>query len=125
MAVLVNASSLWMLILWGVIYGIGASGISLLPSLAWGTYFGRTFLGSIRGITSPVAFFGQAVGPLFAAFLYDELGSYQVPYSVFIGLFLLSAALMLFARKPVPPAPEPIPESQRLFPKDAVESVSG
>ena len=116
MAVLIYADSIWMLILWGAIYGIGASGISLLPSLAWGSYFGRTFLGSIRGITSPVAFFGQAVGPLFAALLYDELGSYQVPYAVFIALFMLSAVLMLFARKPVPPAEVPIPESQRLFP---------
>lgn len=125
MAVLVNASSLWMLVVWGVIYGIGASGISLLPSLAWGTYFGRTFLGSIRGITSPVAFLGQAAGPLFAAFLYDEMGSYQVPYSVFIGLFLLSAALMLFARKPVPPTPDPIPESRQLFPEDAMNRATG
>ena len=63
-----------------------------------------------------MAFFGQAVGPLFAALLYDELGSYQVPYAVFIALFMLSAVLMLFARKPVPPAEVPIPESQRLFP---------
>ena len=123
MAVLINAGSFWMLVLWGVIYGIGASGISLLPSLAWGSYFGRAFLGSIRGITSPVAFVGQASGPLFAAFLFDNLGSYQVPYSVFIGLFLLSAVLMLFARKPAPPPEVPIPESRQLFPTPDSQQV--
>ena len=124
MVVLINADSFWMLILWGLIYGMGASGISLLPSFAWGSYFGRTFLGSIRGITSPMTFFGQATGPLFAALLYDKLGSYHVPFTVFIGLFLLSAVLMLFARKPVPPTPLPTPQSQRLFPEDAAQNIA-
>ncbi len=125
MAVLINADSFWMLVLWGLIYGTGASGISLLPSLAWGSYFGRAFLGSIRGITSPVAFLGQALGPVFASQLYDRLDSYQVPFVVFIALFLFSACLMIFARKPVPPASAPTPESQRLFPEGAARDLAG
>ena len=72
-----------------------------------------------------MTFFGQATGPLFAALLYDKLDSYQVPFTVFIGLFLLSAVLMLFARKPVPPTPAPTPESQRLFPEDAARNIAG
>ena len=96
-----------------------------LPALAWGSYYGRTFLGSIRGVTSPVAFLAQASGPLFAALLYDNLGSYQVSFSVFIGLFLLSGCLMLFARKPVPPSPLPKPESQRLFPQEVARDLVG
>ena len=123
-ALLINADAFWMLLLWGIVFGTGISGIAPLPALAWGSYYGRTFLGSIRGVTSPIAFLAQASGPLFAAFLYDNLESYQASFSVFIGLFLFSGCLMLFARKPVPPSPLPKPESQRLFPDTVVREVA-
>ena len=125
LVILINANAVWMIVLWGIVFGTGISGIAPLPALAWGSYYGRTFLGSIRGVTSPIAFLAQAAGPLFAAFLYDKLGSYQVSFFVFIVLFLLSGCLMLFAKRPVPPSPLPIPESQRLFPQDVARDIVG
>ena len=111
LAVLINANAFWMLILWGVVYGMGVSGISPLTSLVWGNYYGRTFLGSIRGFTSPIAFLSQAAAPLFAAFMYDLTGGYDVPFNIFLGLFLFSACLMLFAKRPPRPQPVSAPSS--------------
>ena len=109
MFLLINANSFWMLILWAAIYGTGISGISPLPALVWGDYFGREFLGSIRGVTSPVAFLSQAAAPLFAAVMFDVTGGYTVSFSIFLGLFLFAAILMLFARRPPSPSLSPVP----------------
>ncbi|MFQ5875193.1 MAG: MFS transporter [Dehalococcoidia bacterium] len=105
LALLLNANAFWMLVLWGVIYGTGVSGISPLPALAWGNYYGRTFLGAIRGIASPITFLSQAAAPLFAAFMYDVTGGYETPFAIFLGIFLFSSFLMLLARRP------PIPQA--------------
>ena len=99
-ALLLNADNFWMLVLWGVLFGIGVSGISPLPALIWGNYYGRTFLGSIRGVTSPVAFLTQAGAPLFAALMFDLTGGYEVSFVVFLSFLLLASALMLFAKPP-------------------------
>ncbi len=106
---LLNAHSFWMLVLWGAVYGTGVSGISPLPALAWGDYYGRTFLGSIRGITSPVTFLTMAGAPVFAAWMYDVTDSYTLPFTLFLAVFLLCAVLMLFAKKPSIPEPRPAP----------------
>lgn len=116
MFLLINASSFWMLILWAVIFGTGVSGISPLPALVWGDYFGRAFLGSIRGITSPIAFLSQAAAPLFAAFMFDVTGSYTVSFTIFLGMFLFSAGLMLFAKRPHSPSLSPAPAAPEVPP---------
>ncbi|MEE9199686.1 MAG: MFS transporter, partial [Dehalococcoidia bacterium] len=108
LAILINANTFWMLVLWGLIFGAGISGISPLPALIWGNYFGRRFLGAIRGITSPVAFLSQAAAPLFAAVMYDITDGYEVPFTIFLGTFLLSSFLMLFAKRPPSPRLAPV-----------------
>jgi len=53
---------------WGLcaaaILGGGIGGIHLLLRLVWADFYGRSSLGSIRGITLPVQIAGQLTGPL-------------------------------------------------------------
>ncbi|MXY22044.1 MAG: MFS transporter [Dehalococcoidia bacterium] len=49
-------------------------------------------------------------GPMFAAFVHDRTGSYDIAFMVFMGFFLLAAILVWLARPPVHPD-ETVPAS--------------
>ena len=79
--------------------GIGVSGLHVLLQLAWADYYGRYYLGRIRGITLPVQITGQALGPIFAGFMYDARGDYQLPFILLaVGGFM--AGLMALSASP-------------------------
>jgi len=103
---LIGAKSVWQLYLgYGVVYGIAGGAQNTLPGLIWPTYYGRQFLGAIKGLTSP---FGRAAGiggPMFAAFIYDVAESYELAFLVFVGCFVAAALLIGLARRPVPEGP--------------------
>jgi MFS family permease len=63
-------------------------------------YYGRQHLGTIRGITLPVQFGGQAVGPITAGFAFDATGSYQMVFLFFAGVVALGSLLVLTAIPP-------------------------
>lgn len=105
----ITASSLGALILttrgpiiflFPVLYALGAGGLLPLTGLIWANYFGRHFLGAIRGVFTPVTLIANGVAPLFAAFIYDTTRSYDLAYLVGIGALLLGAIGILFARPP-------------------------
>jgi sugar phosphate permease len=89
---------------WGVlsasVIGSGVGGLHLLLRLAWADYYGRQYLGTIRGITLPVQLGGQAIGPITAGFVFDATGSYQTVFLVFAGVVSLGSALVLTATPP-------------------------
>jgi MFS transporter, OFA family, oxalate/formate antiporter len=89
---------------WGIlsaaIIGSGVGGLHLLLRLAWADYYGRQHLGTIRGITLPVQFGGQAVGPITAGFAFDATGSYQMVFLFFAGVVALGSLLVLTAIPP-------------------------
>ena len=58
-------------------------GLLVLRRLAWADYYGRRYLGRIMGVTLPAQIAGQAMGPIFSGFLYDAIGSCQVPSIAF------------------------------------------
>ena len=80
--------------------GVGVGGLHLLLRLPWADYYGRQYLGSIRGLTLPVQIAGQAVGPVLAGFMYDSYGNYQVPFTIFAIGASLGAVLVLMATPP-------------------------
>ena len=89
---------------WGIlsaaIIGSGVGGLHLLLRLAWADYYGRQYLGTIRGITLPVQLGGQAVGPVAAGFVFDATGSYQMVFLFFAGVVALGSLLVLAAIPP-------------------------
>jgi len=94
---------------YAVIGGIGGSIASLQP-LIWADYYGRAFLGTIRGVLSPFSLLSSLCGPLFAALVYDATGSYDTAFWIFTATLFAAVALMFFARPPlqdVPPGMSP------------------
>lgn len=90
---------------YGVVYGIAGGAQNTLPGLIWPNYYGRQFLGAIRGLTSPVWLAASIGGPMFAAFIYDVSGSYTLAFWVFVTCFVAAALLIWLARRPVPQGP--------------------
>jgi MFS family permease len=82
------------------LYGIGMGGTSILAEMIWANYFGRISLGKIRGLGSLLTHAFSAGGPPFFGFLFDATQSYQLSFSIFIGLLFASAILSLFLRPP-------------------------
>ena len=98
------STSLWGGIPSAVALGVGVGGLLVLLRLVWADYYGRQYLGRIRGVTLPAQIAGQAMGPIFAGFLYDAIGSYQVPFIAFgIGVSV-AALVVLWATPPTRPA---------------------
>lgn len=83
--------------------GVFSTGSAPLSAQLWADYYGRSFVGSIRGITAPFSLATNMLGPLLAAFMYDQMGSYRVSFWLFIVTLLAGAVLISWAKPPVPP----------------------
>ncbi len=84
--------------------GIGMGGVHLLLRLAWADYYGRTNLGSIRGLTLPMQVAGQTFGPITSGFIFDATGTYQWAFFGFGSVASLGALIVLAAAPPRKPA---------------------
>ena len=47
---LIYADNVVMMVLWALSFGVGIGGMDPMTSLVWARFFGRRFLGSIRGL---------------------------------------------------------------------------
>jgi hypothetical protein len=61
-------------------------------------YFGRAYLGAIRGFATPFQMTFNALGPLAAAFLYDMTQSYTLILFVFVAMYGLATVAILASR---------------------------
>ncbi len=95
-------------IAFGVVYGSTRGAWAVVQSLIWADYFGRHFLGSIRGYAEPIQLFSTVGGPLFAAFVFDSTESYHFAFSIFVATYVVGALLILATRTPVPPRTESV-----------------
>jgi len=85
-----SAMSIWLLVPFLVLMGIGYGGTNtLLPSLGR-EYFGRTNFGSIYGLMEGIGTIGGIIGPAIAGWAYDNWGSYQIIWLLFAGLAVVA-----------------------------------
>ncbi len=84
-------------------FGFGLGGMLVVPPVAYADYFGRSALGTIRGVTEPLTTIGQAVGVMIPGLIFDFVGGASyLPFFVGAGLVgILAAVASLFAKKPV------------------------
>lgn len=82
------------------LYGIGMGGTAILAEIIWANYFGRVSLGKIRGMGALFTSAFSAAGPPFFGLLFDYNQSYNLSFSIFIGMLFASAILSLFLRPP-------------------------
>lgn len=85
---------------YAVVHGLLRGGYPLMVPLTWANYYGRTFLGTIRGIVAPFSLISSSLGPVFAGWLFDRTGSYTIAFSMFTVTMTIGGILMLVAKPP-------------------------
>ena len=99
-AFLAMADRTVMLWLGVVFYGAGFSGMMIVQEVIWANYYGRLTLGTVRSTSLPLQVLIAGGGPVLINVVFDIVGSYRPAYTAFIGLYLLAALLVWFARPP-------------------------
>jgi MFS family permease len=79
--------------------GMMLSGFPPLQILIWPEFFGRAHIGSIVGLTQFFTVVIGAAGPLLAAFVHDQTGSYEGAIIMLIGTWI-ATILVMFVVKP-------------------------
>ena len=80
--------------------GVGWGGMIPMQEVIWASFFGRRFLGAIRGAGMPFSLALGAMAPWFSALYRDAYGDYGVPFMVVAGLNIFSGVLIFFAPPP-------------------------
>jgi len=101
LCILVFSETTPLIFLFAAVYGISIGGIMVIREVLFADYYGREFIGTIRGVVMPLNLVAMAGGPIFAAWLYDRTGNYQLPYYIFMAAFAVGVAFMYMAREPV------------------------
>ena len=83
-------------IVFGCSVGIGM----IVHTYIFAAYYGRAFLGSIRGIVMPVNLLSAGLGAPLVGYLHDYTGSYLPAWWTLLAIYGLSAALILTALPP-------------------------
>ncbi|MCA9853436.1 MAG: MFS transporter [Dehalococcoidia bacterium] len=97
---LVLVSEVWMAFVFAAWHGTAFGAQLPLNQTAFPDYFGRWTVGAIRGITAPVQFGLNALGPLVASIAFDRTGSYDKAFLVFAVMLLVGAGLIALASPP-------------------------
>lgn len=82
------------------LYGTGLAGSFVLREVIWANFFGRTSLGTVRGLSLFFSHLFAAAGAPFFGFLHDRTGSYDFSFTLFSCALFTSALLILLAKPP-------------------------
>lgn len=106
MVVMLAADNFLLALIFGLMFGIGTGGWTVLHNVIIADYFGRHSVGAIRGFTMPFTGVINPLGPLLAGWLYDIQGNYTMAFIIFIGVFILMFISMVLA---IPPRKKAVP----------------
>lgn len=108
-----NLGAVGLFALWGmpgipgvVVFVVGLAVVEGITSVNWlmiGDYFGRSRFASLMGAMSVFHNIGLAIAPVFAGYVKDTTGSYELVLLTFAPMFVLSGFLFALARSPVLP----------------------
>lgn len=98
---LLIATQTWQLYLFAVILGLSYGGMQVLFSPLVAELFGLKAHGVILGTAAFGGAIGAALGPLFAGYIFDEIGSYNPTFIICAVLAIIAIALTLLL-KPMP-----------------------
>jgi MFS family permease len=97
---LIDADRAWLILPFLLTYGPGYGGpIPLRPALQ-ADYFGTGNFGTIMGLMVLVTMVGGLMSPVFAGWLFDVTGSYQLAWQLFALVTLPAIPLILLAKPP-------------------------
>lgn len=99
MACLAIAETMALVIAYSSWRGASSALWTVAADVAWPSYFGRKYLGSIRGAGFAVGVVGAAIGPIPFGLSYDLLGNYT-PAIVLLMILPIAAAIAVLQAKP-------------------------
>lgn len=88
-------------ILFMLFYGFGAGMQGIALNTIYPNYYGRKYLGSIRGAATVFMVIGSALGPLPFGYMYDKTGEYLFVIQGMILMTLVAIVLSLAINKPI------------------------
>jgi MFS family permease len=100
MLILIRADTFLIAVGFSVLFGITSALWTITQRLVFPDYFGRRYVGSIRGFAEPFMGLLAPIGPLLAGILRDSTGDYDLIFTIFIGMFFLMFAAIVMARPP-------------------------
>lgn len=86
--------------IYGILLGLQIGLLMNTGQAIWPLYFGRRYLGSIRGFTNFIGMSLAAIGPLPLSMIYDSTESYNSGLQIFMVLPPISALGAIFIGKP-------------------------
>jgi sugar phosphate permease len=96
----IGQESVLLLVAYNVTWGIGMGANITVNNVIWPDYFGRRFLGTIRGVVFPISVATSAISvPLYAGLLGASPDPRYV-WVVTLGVFLISGLLLFAAKRP-------------------------
>jgi MFS family permease len=99
MVALFFTNSVQMAVAYGALTGITMAFQIIVSGVIWPDYFGRHYLGSIRGVTMMAGVIGSALGPLPYGYAYDIFGGYTEALTVSM-VFPILGMIAAFLAKP-------------------------
>ena len=100
LAMIFAQDSVVYLVAYNVTWGIGMGANLTVQNIIWPNYFGRQFVGTIRGIVFPISVVASAASaPLFATLL-EAFSEDRFVWVVTLAAFWVSALLLLSAKRP-------------------------
>jgi MFS family permease len=88
---------------WFILYGLGQGFSFTISPLMRARFFGRKAFGSIQGIASMLMTPIGVAAPIFAGWIYDTTGSYNLAFQLFAYMLGADVILSLFLLPPKPP----------------------
>ncbi len=98
--VLLYTTSVSMALIYGILLGVMMGILSIAEGIIWPDYFGRRYLGGIRGITMMIMVIGSAFGPLPFGVAFDRFGGYQQILFISMIFPILGIVIALMANPP-------------------------
>ncbi|MQF70324.1 MFS transporter [SAR202 cluster bacterium AD-804-J14_MRT_500m] len=98
---MLSASNTVVLFVSTTLFGFAVGANMIVTSFIWADYFGRTFLGTIRGIVLPLTLTTIGLGSPIAGYIYDFTGSYNSVWWMLIVLFGLASVVIVNIKGPV------------------------
>lgn len=103
LVILLSVRTAPMAFAFAIVYGIAVGGNAVLNPMTWANYFGRGFVGTIRGVTMPAQLVSLSLGPVLAGCMFDWTGSYMIPLGVFVCTYTFGGVLILATKPPEKP----------------------
>ena len=85
-----------------LLYALSFGGSYPMEEMMWASSFGRWTLGRVRSLAFPFPVTLGSAGPVIGGIAYDTTRSYVAVFTVFVGVLVASAIVLLFARPPKP-----------------------